>query len=133
MAQVLPNGSLLLPAVGIQDEGTFQCRAMSRKGKETKSDYQVRVYRKSSRAFPKAHLSFKEKHVTPAPATSAPVCRPLTWAAPFPSLCESSKSQNLIGISPPSEIPGKPEIVDPASELTAGVPRKVVEETGGRN
>ena len=76
MAQVLPNGSLLLPAVGIQDEGTFQCRAMSRKGKETKSDYQVRVYRKRSRAFPKAHLSFKEKPVTPALAASAPVCRP---------------------------------------------------------
>ncbi|KAF6112594.1 advanced glycosylation end-product specific receptor [Phyllostomus discolor] len=26
VAQVLPNGSLLLPAIGIQDEGTFQCR-----------------------------------------------------------------------------------------------------------
>ncbi|XP_054425133.1 advanced glycosylation end product-specific receptor [Pteronotus mesoamericanus] len=67
VARVLPNGSLLLPAIGIQDEGTFQCRAMSRKGKETKSNYQVRVY----------------------------------------------------------QIPGKPEIVDPASELQAGVPSKV--------
>ncbi|XP_059794431.1 advanced glycosylation end product-specific receptor isoform X4 [Balaenoptera ricei] len=67
VARVLPNGSLLLPSVGIQDEGTFRCRAMSRKGKETKSNYRVRVY----------------------------------------------------------QIPGKPEIVDPASELMAGVPDKV--------
>uniref|UniRef100_G1NTI9 Advanced glycosylation end product-specific receptor n=1 Tax=Myotis lucifugus TaxID=59463 RepID=G1NTI9_MYOLU len=67
VARVLPNGSLLLPAVGIPDEGTFRCRAMSRKGKEIKSNYQVRVY----------------------------------------------------------QIPGKPEIVDPASELKAGVPNKV--------
>ncbi|XP_069880159.1 advanced glycosylation end product-specific receptor isoform X1 [Dipodomys merriami] len=67
VARVLPNGSLLLPAVGIQDEGTFRCRAMSRRGKEAKSNYRVRVY----------------------------------------------------------EIPGKPEIVDPASELTVGVPTKV--------
>ncbi|KAF0881979.1 NOTC4 protein, partial [Crocuta crocuta] len=68
VARVLPNGSLLLPAIGIQDEGTFRCRATSRNGKETKSTYQVRVY----------------------------------------------------------QIPGKPEIVDPASELMAGVPNKVV-------
>lgn len=34
------------------------------------------------------------------------------------------KRQLLIGTFPP-EIPGKPEIVDPASELTAGVPNKV--------
>ncbi|XP_059879201.1 advanced glycosylation end product-specific receptor isoform X3 [Delphinus delphis] len=67
VARVLPNGSLLLPAVGIQDEGSFRCRAMSRNGKETKSNYRVRVY----------------------------------------------------------QIPGKPEIVDPASELMAGVPDKV--------
>ncbi|XP_007459581.1 PREDICTED: advanced glycosylation end product-specific receptor isoform X9 [Lipotes vexillifer] len=67
VARVLPNGSLLLPTVGIQDEGTFRCRAMSRNGKETKSNYRVRVY----------------------------------------------------------QIPGKPEIVDPASELMAGVPDKV--------
>ncbi|XP_039738869.1 advanced glycosylation end product-specific receptor isoform X4 [Pteropus medius] len=67
VARVLPNGSLLLPAIGIQDEGTFRCRAMSQNGKETKSSYQVRVY----------------------------------------------------------QIPGKPEIVDPASKLTAGVPNKV--------
>ncbi|XP_039075418.1 advanced glycosylation end product-specific receptor isoform X2 [Hyaena hyaena] len=67
VARVLPNGSLLLPAIGIQDEGTFRCRATSRNGKETKSTYQVRVY----------------------------------------------------------QIPGKPEIVDPASELMAGVPNKV--------
>ncbi|XP_024901559.1 advanced glycosylation end product-specific receptor isoform X7 [Pteropus alecto] len=74
VARVLPNGSLLLPAIGIQDEGTFRCRAMSQNGKETKSSYQVRVY----------------------------------------------------------QIPGKPEIVDPASKLTAGVPNKVVEENGSR-
>uniref|UniRef100_A0A8C2SBK2 Advanced glycosylation end product-specific receptor n=1 Tax=Capra hircus TaxID=9925 RepID=A0A8C2SBK2_CAPHI len=67
VARVLPNGSLLLPAIGIQDEGTFRCRATSRSGKETKSNYRVRVY----------------------------------------------------------QIPGKPEIVDPASELMAGVPNKV--------
>ncbi|XP_054578613.1 advanced glycosylation end product-specific receptor isoform X2 [Eptesicus fuscus] len=74
VARVLPNGSLLLPAVGIPDEGIFRCRAMSRKGKEIKSNYQVRVY----------------------------------------------------------QIPGKPEIVDPASELQAGVPNKVVGEKGRR-
>ncbi|XP_037698296.1 advanced glycosylation end product-specific receptor isoform X2 [Choloepus didactylus] len=67
VARVLPNGSLLLPAVGIQDEGTFRCRATSRSGKETKSNYRVRVY----------------------------------------------------------QIPGKPEIIAPASELMAGVPNKV--------
>ncbi|XP_012981296.2 advanced glycosylation end product-specific receptor [Mesocricetus auratus] len=67
VAQILPNGSLLLPAIGIVDEGTFRCRAVNRHGKEVKSNYRVRVY------------------------------------------------QN----------PGKPEIVDPASELTAGVPSKV--------
>ncbi|XP_027629932.1 advanced glycosylation end product-specific receptor isoform X1 [Tupaia chinensis] len=67
VARVLPNGSLLLPAVGVQDEGTFRCRATSRSGKEAKSNYRVRVY----------------------------------------------------------QIPGKPEIVDPASELKAGVPSKV--------
>nr|XP_051710871.1 advanced glycosylation end product-specific receptor isoform X1 [Oryctolagus cuniculus] len=67
VAHVLPNGSLLLPAVGIQDEGTFRCRTTNRNGKETKSNYRVRVY----------------------------------------------------------QIPGKPEILDPASELTAGIPSKV--------
>lgn len=72
VARILPNGSLLLPSVGIQDEGTFQCRGMSRSGKEMNSNYQVRVY----------------------------------------------------------EIPGKPEIIDPASQLMAGVPNKVVEERG---
>ncbi|XP_034516396.1 advanced glycosylation end product-specific receptor isoform X3 [Ailuropoda melanoleuca] len=67
VARVLPNGSLLLPAVGVQDEGTFRCRATSRKGKETRSAYQVRVY----------------------------------------------------------QTPEKPEIINPASELMAGVPNKV--------
>lgn len=67
VARVLPNGSLLLPAAGIQDEGTFRCRAMNRHGKETKSNYRVHVY----------------------------------------------------------QIPGRPEIVAAASELTAGVPNKV--------
>ncbi|XP_030886991.1 advanced glycosylation end product-specific receptor isoform X2 [Leptonychotes weddellii] len=66
VARVLPNGSLLLPAVGIQDEGTFRCRATSRNGKETRSAYQVQVYRKSSRAFSMVHLSSKEKPSTPA-------------------------------------------------------------------
>uniref|UniRef100_A0A2K5EDZ3 Advanced glycosylation end product-specific receptor n=1 Tax=Aotus nancymaae TaxID=37293 RepID=A0A2K5EDZ3_AOTNA len=76
VARVLPNSSLFLPAVGIQDEGIFRCRAMNRNGKETKSNYRVRVY----------------------------------------------------------QIPGKPEIIDPASELTAGVPNKVVEgSTRSRN
>ncbi|XP_011890031.1 PREDICTED: advanced glycosylation end product-specific receptor isoform X1 [Cercocebus atys] len=67
VARILPNGSLFLPAVGIQDEGIFRCQAMNRNGKETKSNYRVRVY----------------------------------------------------------QIPGKPEIIDSASELTAGVPNKV--------
>ncbi|XP_058521080.1 advanced glycosylation end product-specific receptor [Ochotona princeps] len=67
VARILPNGSLLLPSVGIQDEGTFRCRTTNRNGKETKSNYRVRVY----------------------------------------------------------QIPGKPEIMDPASELRAGVPSKV--------
>ncbi|XP_055447955.1 advanced glycosylation end product-specific receptor isoform X1 [Psammomys obesus] len=67
VARILPNGSLLLPAIGIVDEGTFRCRVINRHGKEVKSNYRVRVY----------------------------------------------------------QIPGKPEIVDPASELTAGVPNKV--------
>ncbi|CAH6790060.1 Ager [Phodopus roborovskii] len=67
VARILPNGSLLLPAIGIVDEGTFRCRAMNRHGKEIKSNYRVRVY----------------------------------------------------------QIPGKPEIVDAASELTVGVPNKV--------
>lgn len=44
VARILPNGSLFLPAVGIQDEGTFLCRATSRSGKEIKSNYQIRVY-----------------------------------------------------------------------------------------
>nr|XP_034380664.1 advanced glycosylation end product-specific receptor isoform X3 [Arvicanthis niloticus] len=67
VARILPNGSLLLPAIGIMDEGTFRCRATNRHGKEVKSNYRVRVY----------------------------------------------------------QIPGKTEIVDPASELTASVPNKV--------
>ncbi|XP_031204259.1 advanced glycosylation end product-specific receptor isoform X1 [Mastomys coucha] len=67
VARILPNGSLLLPAIGIVDEGTFRCRATNRQGKEVKSNYRVRVY----------------------------------------------------------QIPGKPEIMDPASELTASVPNKV--------
>lgn len=77
VARVLPNGSLLLPAVGVQDEGTFRCRATSRKGKETRSAYQVRVYRKSSRAFSMAHLSSKEKPSTPALDSLALVCENL--------------------------------------------------------
>ncbi|XP_031820967.1 advanced glycosylation end product-specific receptor isoform X1 [Sarcophilus harrisii] len=44
VARVLPNGSLLLPAVGIQDEGTFRCKATNRHGKEFKSNYRLRVY-----------------------------------------------------------------------------------------
>ncbi|KAM5263869.1 advanced glycosylation end product-specific receptor isoform 3-T3 [Ctenodactylus gundi] len=67
VAHVLPNGSLHLPTVGIQDEGTFRCRAVTRHGKESKSNYRVRVY----------------------------------------------------------QTPGKPEIINPASELTAGIPNKV--------
>ncbi|XP_037375353.1 advanced glycosylation end product-specific receptor isoform X1 [Talpa occidentalis] len=67
VARILPNGSLLLPSVGIQDEGTFRCQAMSRSGKEINYSYQVQVY----------------------------------------------------------QIPEKPEIIDPASELKAGVPSKV--------
>ncbi|XP_038624138.1 advanced glycosylation end product-specific receptor [Tachyglossus aculeatus] len=75
VARVLPNGSLLLPAIGIQDEGTFRCRAVNRAGRETKSNYRVRVY----------------------------------------------------------QIPRKPEILDPASELTAGISSKVPSREAGRN
>ncbi|XP_006878462.1 PREDICTED: LOW QUALITY PROTEIN: advanced glycosylation end product-specific receptor [Chrysochloris asiatica] len=67
VARILSNGSLLLPAVGIQDEGTFRCQATSKNGKQTKSNYRVQVYK----------------------------------------------------------TPKKPEIVDPASELRAGIPNKV--------
>lgn len=120
VARVLPNGSLLLPAVGIPDEGIFRCRAMSRKGKEIKSNYQVRVYRKGS-GLPQGPPSFQEEPSTPALAP---------WLALV--VGEPSKPQLLTGILPPSEIPGKPEIVDPASELQAGVPNKVVGEKGRR-
>lgn len=73
VARVLPNGSLLLPAVGIQDEGTFRCRAKSRNGKETRSTYQVRVYRKSSgpSPWPTFHL---RKSLQPQPLTPWPWC-----------------------------------------------------------
>lgn len=54
MARILPNGSLLLPAIGIVDEGTFRCRALNRHGKEVKSNYRVRVYRKGSMALAKS-------------------------------------------------------------------------------
>lgn len=54
MARILPNGSLLLPAIGIADEGTFRCRALNRHGKEVKSNYRVRVYRKGSMALAKS-------------------------------------------------------------------------------
>lgn len=66
MARVLPNGSLFLPAVGIQDEGIFRCQAMNRNGKETKSNYRVRVYRKNSRAFSKAPSLISEKAFNPS-------------------------------------------------------------------
>lgn len=126
VARVLPNGSLLLPAVGIQDEGTFRCQATSRNGKEMRSAYQVRVYRKSSRAFSKAHLSSKEKLSTPPLIPCPGVGEPVTSAALDPTpTCESLKLQPLTEIFPPSEIPGKPEIVSPASELMPGVPNKV--------
>lgn len=85
MAHVLPNGSLLLPAVEISDEGSFRCRATSRNGKETKSNYQVRVYRKSLRAFSKAHLSCKEKPSTLALDSLDLGCENLTSAAPSPT------------------------------------------------
>lgn len=43
---------------------------------------------------------------------------------------EWEPSKPLTGFFPPSEIPGKPEIIDPASELMAGVPNKVMEGSG---
>lgn len=133
MARVLPNGSLLLPAIGIQDEGTFRCRAMSRNGKETKSNYHVRVYRKGPRAFPKAHLSPKEEPSTPALKSLALLCEPLTLLPhPHNGGVRLFKAPASDCNFPPSETPKKPEIVDPASELMAGVSNKVVEEKGSR-
>lgn len=85
VARVLPNGSLLLPAVGIQDEGTFRCRATSRSGKETKSNYRVRVYRKGSQDLFTTHLSSKEKPSTPALDSLALAWENLTSAAPIPT------------------------------------------------
>ncbi|KAM8937874.1 LOW QUALITY PROTEIN: advanced glycosylation end product-specific receptor [Lycaon pictus] len=120
VARVLPNGSLLLPAVGIQDEGTFRCRATSRNGKETRSTYQVRVYRKSSRAISMAYLSSQEK-----PSTLALDSWPWCVRTCTPGVEESVKLQPLTEIFSTSEIPGKPEIINPASELMAGVPSKV--------
>lgn len=65
VAQILPNGSLLLPATGIVDEGTFRCRATNRRGKEVKSNYRVRVYRKGPRL---SHFAFiKKPSCTPNP------------------------------------------------------------------
>lgn len=56
----------------------------------------------------------------------------MTSAALDPTpACESSKLQPLTEIFLPSEIPGKPEIVSPASELVPGVPNKVAEGGGG--
>lgn len=54
----------------------------------------------------------------------------MTSEALVPTPGVSLQHCSLIEIFPPSEIPGKPEIVDPASELMAGVPNKVVEEKG---
>lgn len=96
VARVLPNGSLLLPAVGIQDEGTFRCRATSRSGKETKSNYRVRVYRKGSQDLFTTHLSSKEKPSTPAFDSLALAWENLTSAAPFPHpWCENLQSCGL--------------------------------------
>lgn len=60
VARILPNGSLLLPAIGIVDEGTFRCRATNRHGKEVKSNYRVRVYRKGPGPWPR-HFAFNKK------------------------------------------------------------------------
>lgn len=65
VARILSNGSLFLPAVGIQDEGTFRCRATSRSGKEIKSNYQIRVYGKGTRPFLETYLSPKSPSLPP--------------------------------------------------------------------
>lgn len=72
VARILPNGSLLLPAIGIVDEGTFRCRATNRLGKEVKSNYRVRVYRKGSRPW-LSHFAFNKK-----PSFTTPQPPPLT-------------------------------------------------------
>lgn len=96
MARVLPNGSLLLPAVGIQDEGTFRCRATSRNGKETKSNYRVQVYRKGSGASFEAHVPSQEKPSTPALGSLALAFENLLQLPPFPhSGCENLQGCSL--------------------------------------
>nr|XP_040138358.1 advanced glycosylation end product-specific receptor isoform X3 [Ictidomys tridecemlineatus] len=62
------------------------------------------------------------------PLTSWPWCvrtSDFTTYTITPGEWEPSKLQPLTGLFPPAEIPGKPEILDPASELMAGVPNKV--------
>lgn len=103
VARVLPNGSLLLPAVGIPDEGTFRCRAMSRKGKEIKSNYQVRVYRKGFRASPQKPTPRLRKSLHPQPST------PLLALV----VGESSKPQLLMGVFPPQRSLGSQKLSIP--------------------
>lgn len=81
VARVLPNGSLLLPAVGIPDEGIFRCRAMSRKGKEIKSNYQVRVYRKGS-GLPQGPPLLSGRAFNPSPCSLAGPGGGRTFKAP---------------------------------------------------
>lgn len=129
MARILPNGSLLLPAIGIVDEGTFRCRAINKRGKEIKSHYRVRVYGKGSEALAKS--LFIEEKAFFYPLDSWPWYT-LISTARFPCLECENPQKAAADWTFPVEIPGKPEIVDPAPELTAGVPSKVQENKTGR-
>lgn len=91
MARILPNGSLLLPAIGIVDEGTFRCRAINRRGKEVKSNYRVRVYRKGPTALTKALLTYEKAFISPSPLTLGPGSH--AWSV------RNFKRQLLIGLS----------------------------------
>lgn len=89
VARILPNGSLLLPAIGIVDEGTFRCRATNRQGKEVKSNYRVRVYRKGPRL---SHFACNKKSL-PLPPTLT--LHPGVWTSDLRDPSSCAWSENL--------------------------------------
>lgn len=89
VARILPNGSLLLPAIGIGDEGTFRCRAINKLGKEVKSNYRVRVYRKGSRPW------LSRFPFTP-PLTDPSMYRPLIFHAWSVRTLQKKKNNRLL-------------------------------------